>query len=606
MLSLRQFTEELEHVIDLVLLEELSDAQKKLVNNWASQNKPSAKVQSLHDKVFGEGNHRITIPLEKKPRDHTENPVHNEIVNHISGHGYSMADYDKGVVVDKHKRETTVGKALGKTKAPEGLMQKFNNDPSRQSAHSLDSGKSITISRHPIDVGSMSTGRDWDKTSCMRIGTNGSIKDDTGCNRKYIKSDFEHGTLAAYVHDNDDTNLKKPQSRVLLKRHDADDRANPSIFRPEKRIYGHQSEDIHHTLNKWAEKNYPDKDDEVYEKHHSLYNDDGNTIKTKIKSFSPKLLDAHVRHAENSYDRAVNNDSGWGVGGSKQDKINDALYRYRNTLSEPDKRLMHKHLNVKLASDYHANEGMRYKEHWSEENPNDNDNAHEHRFTIANAKIHPEHVDDIAKAFVDGHEKSHGNHTTAEHNWNELEEAIANHGNDKSKSYLLSHHATFGHDSHEDTLFDPRDHIIGKHTARAFLDAHDRETEHYGVHHSDKLPSGAYSSIAEHGDDDTFHRLLHSTNIHHNYNSYMKMAGDASTKRQHKMIDDLQFDNSEHNGDSKEKLRGLTSSTSKQILHRLKNHPELSDMDREQIHKKLNGDKDNPYSITDHLTESKK
>lgn len=65
----------------------------------------------------------------------------------------------------------------------------------------------IIISRHPYDIAGMSTGRGW--TSCMNL-TNGMY-------RKYVMSSLMNGALIAYLCDANDTNIKSPLGRVLIK-----------------------------------------------------------------------------------------------------------------------------------------------------------------------------------------------------------------------------------------------------------------------------------------------------------------------------------------------------------------------------------------------------
>ena len=442
------------------------------------------------------------------------------------------------------------------------LIQHFNNDPSRQSAHAHEKGKSITISRHPIDVAGMATGRKWDAGSCMRIGDDGSTKENPGCNRHFLKADMRHGTLAAYVHDTDDTELKNPHSRVLLKRHDSGEHGDAPIFRPEGRIYGDQNKDIHHTLKKWSEIHYPESDEHVYAKHPALYNDDGKTIHEsgkKERKFNPHVMDRHVDLAGMSYEARQDADKhGFGDYSSLHDHIDGSLYNYKSSLGADEKAHMDKHMNLNLAEDYHSPERSR-DPHWGE-SPDHYENdrharAHStHHFAINNANIRPQHVDEIAKKFTDSHDEQFGDHTTAEHRWDDLESAVLNHGSDESKADVLKHHGTYGYDNPMDSEFDPRNHIVGKHTAKAFYDAH--------LEHGDSSPyAQTHTNMARHADDETFHKWLHGGHIEHNKDSYEAMMQGASKQRQHKIVDDLKFDNSEHNGSISDKADGIVAGT---------------------------------------------
>lgn len=615
MLSLKEFVSTQEKLLDLLMLEALSDEQTKLAKKWAKDNTASREIENVHDGVFGGKDvDKVTIPLERAPRDHSSNPIHNTIKKHLEPHGYSMGDYDKGTVTDKHGRETSVGKALGRTKAEPSLMQKFNNDPSRQSTHAHSTGKSITISRHPLDVAGMSTGRKWDKTSCMRIGVNGTTDCDVGSNRKFIKSDMQHGTLAAYVHDNDDKQLDNPQSRVLLKRHDSVDYNDKPIFRPENRIYGDQNDDIKHTVNKWAEKHYPSKDDGIYIKHPSLYNDDGKTIHSSEqgkRKFNPKLLDHHIMAAGDLYDHHNDNNSGWDhEHRDLSDHIHEAMGNYRRSLDPLEAVEMDKHLHKELAEDYHEPEHSR-DAHWSEnygigtgENDSYNRRLAKHHFAY-NTNIWSHHTDEIAKKFTDAHNGYFGDHKTAENTWDDLQLSVLNHGSDESKANVLLHHGTYGYENPEDTDFDARKHIVGKHTAKAWYEK--MAGQHEG---SDYVPAESHygethENMARHADDETFHNWLHSDKVKHDDDSYKAMARGASKSRQHKMLDDINFDNGEHNGDIKKKLSGMESgSYSKSILKRIAGNSAADKEDRRSAIYTLRHK--NPYKTAPELTETKK
>lgn len=596
MKTLKEYTSEIDSFLDLLELDEaLSPAQTKLANDWAKNNAPSATIDGVHDPVFGGHDvDRVTIPLEKAPRDHSLNPVHNAITKHFDAHGIKMADYDKGTVTDKHGRETTVGKALGKTKADPSLMQQFNNDPVRQSTHKHDTGKSITISRHPIDVAGMSTGRKWDASSCMRIGTDGTTTENTGTNRHYIKADMNHGTLAAYVHDNEDTNLENPNSRVLLKRHDSVDRGEKPIFRPEATTYGNNNPDIHHTLKKWAKENYPEKEDGVYVKNSALYNDDRKTIHTSIdqKKFNPKLLKHHVEAAadlgdqQNSHEHQNEGYHGHIVG---------ALNSYRNNLGSDEKDEMDKHLHIKLAKRFHENEGA-YNPRWrsaddSYENTKDNRDAAVLSHTDGSISIPKQHVDEIAKAFVDAHAESHGNHNKAENEYSELANAVLSHGSDKSKADLVNNHRTYGYNKLEDTNFDPMRHIVGHHSASAFMQHH-KDDEHHNEYHEYNKDDAVHHNMAKHADDNTFHDWLHSGSVMHTDSSLEAMHDAASSKERKEKIKDFIT-----HGLDKQTENALNSGNDRKITHTAEN-AKLTDEQFDKLKDGRNSELSHNYNLS--------
>lgn len=121
----------------------------------------------------------------------------------INGATFSVLDYiGNKAVNNKTSQIISISKLLSRNKSD--LLEKFNNDPVR-ARKSYDS--MVIISRHPHDVAGMSTDRGW--TSCMNIRS--------GVNRHYVLDDVQAGTLIAYLVRKEDTNIKKPSARVLIK-----------------------------------------------------------------------------------------------------------------------------------------------------------------------------------------------------------------------------------------------------------------------------------------------------------------------------------------------------------------------------------------------------
>lgn len=129
-----------------------------------------------------------------------------EIKDYLIEKGFVLEDYMSGTVRDKHDRVLRLGKVL--SKQPE-LAKTFETDPNRKALVSITRGKkTVCLSMHPYDVAGMSTGRGW--TSCMNLVD--------GINKHYVESDIKAHTLIAYMIDSSDRDLKRPLSRVLLKR----------------------------------------------------------------------------------------------------------------------------------------------------------------------------------------------------------------------------------------------------------------------------------------------------------------------------------------------------------------------------------------------------
>jgi hypothetical protein len=298
----------------LKLNEDLTNVQKKQVDQWSGWQNQSVKRE--HDRVFGEGNDRITIPYDTsdEPKITSSNyhntPAmrniahssihHRHVINELKKAGYDVDDYASGLAFhestpekkikirkamesagidsnmthfySKPKYETTdtgkiVKDANGEkvVKVPPKQMtlgQVYDADPIRAS---IKTPKHIVITRNKYDVAGMSTDRPW--SSCMNMVD--------GCNRRYLKSDIAHQTLTAYITDSSDSEIKKPIGRINLKEFN---NGSHSIFRPEKSQYGMIPHNFAKKVSEWAENNYESKPG-VYIKNQSLYNDDGETVK---------------------------------------------------------------------------------------------------------------------------------------------------------------------------------------------------------------------------------------------------------------------------------------------------------------------------------------
>ena len=187
---------------ECVICEELTPSQKKSVNKWEKGD------NSFSDHMYKESKdpHRATFELESPNKSEHEDIVK----NHLEPHGFKIKDYKLGKVEDKHGRETSIGKALGKVKAPDDVKRKFENDPSR--AQKEKTNLHVSISRHPHDVAGMtSKGHSWENESCMNFSN--------GDNKHYLREDVKHGTHVAYLTHKDDHNNSKPIGRIALKKY---------------------------------------------------------------------------------------------------------------------------------------------------------------------------------------------------------------------------------------------------------------------------------------------------------------------------------------------------------------------------------------------------
>ena len=284
MLMFKQFIKEYMTITGYndLLNEELNDYQKEVVDSWGA----NTKAKKISKNAIPKGEDRTYIPLEH-PDDNKPVEPHPDVKAHLEKHGYKITDYKGNKAVEpKYGREIRIGKALNATGASKDLMDTFNNDPKRAASNSGKLG--VVISRHPHDVAGMSTDRGW--RSCMKMGKTGNKYDsDAGQFSHYLKHDVKQGTHVAYLVHEHDKEAKQPLARIALKPFESEDKKD-TILRPEDKTYGTSDSAFGHTVKKWAETNFPAKDDKIYRKNTKLYDDDNKgtvaSTNTLLKSKS--------------------------------------------------------------------------------------------------------------------------------------------------------------------------------------------------------------------------------------------------------------------------------------------------------------------------------
>ena len=239
------------------LQEILRPEQKKEVDTWEKGD------NSFSNHLFDHPDHtEKTIPLEHPGNE----GYRHEVESHLEPHGIKIKDYKSGIGEDKHGREIKLGKALVKTKAPDELKNKFDNDEVRSSKESHGDDLRVTISRHPHHVAGMtSSGHSWKNESCMNF--------ESGCNNAYLPNEVKHGTHVAYLHHKDDKELEHPLARIALKKF-TDPMSGHAILRQESKTYGPSSDSFTHTVHKFLHNKMPARDSGIYEKNEHVYDDD--------------------------------------------------------------------------------------------------------------------------------------------------------------------------------------------------------------------------------------------------------------------------------------------------------------------------------------------
>jgi hypothetical protein len=222
-----------------------------------------------------------------------DSDVYRQVEKTLEDNGYYIVDYHAnkaGKVGDK--RSFNIGK----------LIQRFNIEIKGE--YDVDKDKvvsdeyKVVISRHPYDIAGMSTGREWN--SCMDL----SKKSDS------VLNDILHGSIVAYLIENQDNNIENPINRILIKPF-IDDKghtilaADAKVYFLDKEVVGFKA-----TVEKWLELQQVMNPDTIYTLHPKLY-DDGKKyllnsniikeVKKKYKSFKIDIENIIVQGYDNMF-----------------------------------------------------------------------------------------------------------------------------------------------------------------------------------------------------------------------------------------------------------------------------------------------------------------
>ena len=204
----------------------------KYRRNW-DRNAPIVKLlQSMMPFGPGKKGYRLYFDIGVNHKAHFTVPP--AVRSALQKAGYAPTDYlaKKCVKIgDKEQKNVfNIGKVIAKDPHAKAA---FDNDPQLQ--NTKQGALQVVISCHPYDVIGMSTGRAWDKMSCMRLA-DGEHRLDPGSNAHYVRNDVSEGTLVAYVVGADDSNIQHPKARCLLK--PFYNEKGEVLYRRETRIYG--------------------------------------------------------------------------------------------------------------------------------------------------------------------------------------------------------------------------------------------------------------------------------------------------------------------------------------------------------------------------------
>ena len=142
------------------------------------------------------------------------------------------------------------------------IIQWFEMSPTR-SGKGAKKSYMVVISKDPQDIELMSTGRDW--TSCMNL-EKGERQGDVYC-------EIQGGGFIAYLTTPDDTEIKKPKARVLIRRFDPKDGNGQPVAMVEDSVYGWDAVGFLDFVKKWVESKQGKVQPGFYSQKGSSYSD---------------------------------------------------------------------------------------------------------------------------------------------------------------------------------------------------------------------------------------------------------------------------------------------------------------------------------------------
>jgi len=164
-----------------------------------------------------QGKFRIAFDFEGKYS------TEEEIERHLATLGYAITDREQ-YIAGKAKNNKGMKNIGGLLVDKPSLKKAFDEDSIRKATKGKDAKKisteklKIIISRHPHDIATMSTDREW--KSCMTLAHTNKFNDekhDDGDFAYKLDHDILNHTLVAYLVTEHDTNIQAPLSRLAIK-----------------------------------------------------------------------------------------------------------------------------------------------------------------------------------------------------------------------------------------------------------------------------------------------------------------------------------------------------------------------------------------------------
>lgn len=258
-----------------------------------------------YSEIFN-GKNRIYIDYNEVETTKKISDVQKSVTSLLKEKGYTIKNYIEGTASkETNSNEFKIGKILQRIDTV--IKNQFDSDATRDCVKVNKSGLKIVISKHPLDIASMSTGRGW--SSCMDIRI--------GQNKRYVKEDIREGTLVAYLIKDTDLNIKHPIARVLIKPY-VNAKKNVMLI-TENRVYGTTKKGFQESITAWL-KTVQSEERGIYFLNEKLYKDGSYMVMRGIEK--PFNINSVDKENVIFYD----NSSVWGIANLNGDIIIEGYY----------------------------------------------------------------------------------------------------------------------------------------------------------------------------------------------------------------------------------------------------------------------------------------